>query len=149
MDYQFSKDIQSFAAPLVWAVSISYRELLWITSPIVCIYWKVVYKSLFRRTTDQRLYGVQVQDCMEYQSLKRYPKFCCTTSASSINQLQGVTMGYEFDSLYLLKSGIKKFVQKDYQSKIIWTTSPRLYGLPVQYYVNYQSKTGWTTSPKQ
>ena len=58
-------------------------------------------------------------------------------------------MGYEFDSLYLLKSGIKKFVQKDYQSKIIWTTSSRLYELQVQDYVDFPTKFVWTTSPRK
>ena len=77
----------------------------------------------FRQTASSEKYGLPV--------FKRYPKFCCATGVSSINQLQGVTMDYESNSLYLLKSGIQKFVQEDYQSKIIWSTSPRLYGIPV------------------
>ena len=77
----------------------------------------------FRQTASSEKYGLPV--------FKRYPKFCCATGVSSINQLQGVTMDYESNSLYLLKSGIQKFVQEDYRSKIIWSTSPRLYGIPV------------------
>ena len=73
---------------------------------------------------------------------------CCTTSASGINSVTGTCYGLQISKLYLQKSNVRESVQRDYQSQVIWTTSPILYGLPVQDFVEYQAEILWTTSPK-